>query len=328
MVLYMLGLSSSGPVNLTEYQLSGNRSVNVTEYGFEWRVYNVSGLGIARLVICGTSLLVFVEIALVVMVACVLYKSRKFHHLVQHDPKWNSVPFFKMVFLISVANGCLFQVFMLINMFPQIGKESVCTDSGGQPCIYAHTLITGSFALVLAPLMSTIMFLFANHFWFQEFLIGLYLDVMYIRLENRRAEAGLPSCICRRLHYFSQNDFDEMVQGFVQLQNNPVFLKFVYQFQSPAAIIFSFILSFTCSAYMTVYLAFLEYRFDYITAVSWYAVSNVQLLLFIFVVCIFFSELLAVVFVIMSIFLPCSVPLVLWLYCQYGDKCCHIDSVP
>ena len=127
--------------------MSGNRSVNVTEYGFEWRVYNVSGLGIARLVICGTSLLVFVEIALVVMVACVLYKSRKFHHLVQHDPKWNSVPFFKMVFLISVANGCLFQVFMLINMFPQIGKESVCTDSGGQPCIYAHTLITGSFAL-------------------------------------------------------------------------------------------------------------------------------------------------------------------------------------
>jgi len=55
---------------------------------------------------------------------------------------------------------------------------------------------------------------------------------------------------------------------------------------------------------MTVYLAFLEYRFDYITAVSWYAVSNVQLLLFILVVCIFYSELLVVVFVIMSIFYP------------------------
>jgi len=185
---------------------------------------NVSGLGIARLVISGTSLLVFVEIALVVMVACVLYKSRKFHHLVQHDPKWNSVPFFKMVLLISVANGCLFQVFMLISMFPQIGMKSVCSDSKGELCIYAsYTLITGFFALVLAPLMSTIMFLFANHFWFQEFLIGLYLDVMYIELENRRAEAGLPSCICRRLHYCSQNDFDKMVHRFVQLQNNSVF---------------------------------------------------------------------------------------------------------
>ena len=74
-----LGSSGNGTVNLT---------VNLTEYVLSGEYNNVTtGLRIAHFVLSGTSVLVFVEVALVAMVACVLYKSRKFHHLVQNDPK-------------------------------------------------------------------------------------------------------------------------------------------------------------------------------------------------------------------------------------------------
>ena len=291
-----------------------------------------------------------------VMVACVLYKSYKFHHLVQHDPKWDSVRFFKMVFFLSITNGCLFQVFMLINVFPQTGSVSVCTSSLNpfihpsadsiRNCIYAHTWITGSFALVLAPIMSTLMFLFAYHFWFQEFLIGLYLDIMYIGLENRSAEAGLPSHVCRRLHYTSRNHFNELVQGFVQLQNTSTFLKFVYPFQSPAAIICNFVFGLTFSAYVILYPVLIpesyllspasEYAF-YAIALSWYGASNVHysLLFVIFslaLVLLCTYVLVAVLTMLITVLLvPCSLLFVICLYSKYGDRvhcCCHIDSVP
>jgi len=210
--------------------------------------------------------------------------------------------------------------------------ESVCTDIWGWSCIYAHTWITGSFALVLAPLMSTIMFLFANHFWFQEFLIGLYLDVMYIGLENRRAEAGLPSCICRRLHYCSQNDFDELVQGFVQLQNNSVFLKFVYPFQSPAAIIFSYIVELIFLAYLIVYpLLTWSANSHYVAASLWYAMTNMHVFLFaeLFVVLLLMFVIIFIMFVIILLTLLCSVPLVLCLCSKYGHRIRdYCDSVP
>jgi len=210
--------------------------------------------------------------------------------------------------------------------------ESVCTDRQ-EWCIYAHTLTTGSFALVLAPLLSMIMFLFANHFWFQEFLIGLYLDVMYIGLEDRKAEAGLPSCICRRLHYCSQNDFDELVQGFVQLQNNSVFLKFVYPFQSPAAIIFSFIVELIFLAYLIVYPLVLTWsaNLNYVAASLWYAMTNMYVLLFaqLFVVLLLMFAIIFIMFVIMLLTLLCSVPLVLCLCSKYGHRIRdYCDSVP
>ena len=70
------GIVTNATVNQTEYQMSGIKSVDLAEYG----------LKIARFVITGASLLVFVEIALVVMVACVLYSVGRQLSSESHSP--------------------------------------------------------------------------------------------------------------------------------------------------------------------------------------------------------------------------------------------------
>ena len=238
---------------------------------------------------------------------------------------------------------------MLINVFPQTGSISLChlaSDYDPSSCIYALTWTTGSFALV-SPIVSTLMFVFAYHFWFQEFLIGLYLDIMNIGLENSSAEAGLPSHVCRTLYHRSRNDFNELVQGFVQFQNTSKFLKFVYPFQSPAAIIFNFVFVLTFIPYQVLYPIMLQLGtngpgslnvgFAYIVGSSWYGASNLYyyllFCLFIFAFVIICSEVVIAGLAITIIMLSCpfSGPLILWLYNKYGDRvhcCCHIDSVP
>ena len=100
----------------------------------------------------------------------------------------------------------------------------------------------------IAPILGLFSFYLVTFYWFQEFPIGICIDFIEALNNNTLMERGLRekiSAISNHLH------FSQLIQEFEEIKTSCC-LKFLYPFQSPFAVIFSFILLFVHAVFIII----------------------------------------------------------------------------
>lgn len=252
------------------------------------------------------------------LVTCTIVRLQKLH-----EAAHAAQPGF---FQLGRSFMCCQVWFLITHILGQIALQVIQYILLYQEAYAVHIVPLFTFAL---PLLDTLIFFFINFFWFQEFLIGIYIDFATLLSSNRAELAQFPQDICRQLENNGPQfaDIQLLSEEFDQFCSASLCSKFLHTFESPFSFIFLTCLFTLWGAYFIMFLPGQVPLRVLIPAFS--LMLNAQSAFILPIWAIFGIFYLIFIFVLVPMCGPFFIILILWC-CLYkrGACICTIESVP